>query len=81
MAAKLRPSLIHGSCAAELRLNGNSFLQVTLALLNQKEFAVVSKINNALVTAGYTKESADVAGAGPSDQPYTGLLPSNTSDT
>ena len=49
-------------CAAELRLDGSSLLQVTLALLNQGEFSVVSKINNALITAGYTKESADVAG-------------------
>ena len=69
MVAKLGPSITHGSGTAELWLDVNSSLQVTLALLNQKEFAVVSKINNALITAGYTKESADVAGVAPSEQP------------
>ena len=68
-------------CAADLRLDGSSSLQVTLALLNQGEFSVVSKINNALITAGYTKESADVAGLVPSDLPFTGLLPSRECDT
>ncbi|CAL8463565.1 g3099 [Coccomyxa elongata] len=36
--------------------------QVTMALLELQEFLVVSQINNALISAGYLKESADVAG-------------------
>lgn len=36
--------------------------KVTMALLEQQEFLVVSQINNALVGAGYLKESADIAG-------------------
>ena len=62
------------SCPAELRVDVNSSLQVTLALLNQGEFSVVSKINNALITAGHTKESADVAGVTPSDQELRPVL-------
>lgn len=38
------------------------YLQVTMALLEQGEFITVSQINNALVGAGYLKESADIAG-------------------
>jgi len=37
-------------------------MQVTVALLEQGDFIVVSQINNALVGAGYLKESADIAG-------------------
>ena len=33
-----------------------------MALLELQEFLVVSQINNALIGAGYLKESADVAG-------------------
>ncbi len=40
----------------------SAVLQVTMALLEQQEFLVVSQINNALVGAGYLKESADIAG-------------------
>lgn len=37
-----------------------------MALLELQEFLVVSQINNALIEAGYLKESADVAGTKPS---------------
>lgn len=43
-------------------LRGLMGMQVTVALLEQGEFVVVSQINNALVGAGYLKESADIAG-------------------
>lgn len=36
-----------------------------MALLELQEFLVVSQINNALISAGYLKESADVAGTAP----------------
>ena len=39
-----------------------SAVQVTMGLLEEGEFGVVSQINNALISAGYTKEAADVAG-------------------
>lgn len=39
-----------------------SAVQVTMGLLEEGEFGVVSQINNALILAGYTKEAADVAG-------------------
>ncbi len=37
-------------------------LQITIGLLGEGEFNVVSKINNALITAGYTKEATAVGG-------------------
>lgn len=37
-------------------------MQITVGLLGEGEFNVVSKINNALITAGYTKEAAAVGG-------------------
>ena len=39
------------------------FFQVTMAMLNMGEFATGAKINNALITKGYSKESAAIAGA------------------
>lgn len=37
-------------------------LQITIGLLGEGEFNVVTQINNALITAGYTKEATAVGG-------------------
>ena len=37
-------------------------MQITVGLLGEGEFSVVSKINNALIAAGYTQEAAAVGG-------------------
>ena len=38
-------------------------VQISVGLLGEGEFSVVTKINNALITAGYTKEATAVGGA------------------
>ena len=50
-------------------------MQTTVGLLGESEFKVVSDINNALITGGYTKEATAVGGVCFSCPPQASISP------